>query len=60
MLNIIRDHETYLEFVVDQLNTYYKCKTFLKDFYSNQIIWCSLMDLTETDHLMKDRYSSNP
>lgn len=56
----VRDHESYLNFVMEHLNTYYKCKTFLKDFYFDHIIWCSLMDLTETASILKHRYSSNP
>jgi len=60
MLNTVRDHECYLKFVVTQLNSHYECKSFLKEFYFDPIIWCSLMDLTETANLMKNRYSSNP
>lgn len=60
MVNNVRNHEAYLNFVVEQLNVHYSCKTFLKDFYFDHITWCSLMDLTETASILKHRYSSNP
>lgn len=60
MLKNIRDHEAYLNFIVEQLNNYYPSKKFLKDLYFDQIIWCSLLDLTKTAALLEHRYSSNP
>lgn len=60
MLEHIRNHEDYLNFVVEELNNHYTDKTFLKDFYFDHIIWCSLIDLTDTADLLKHRYSSNP
>ncbi|WP_400243876.1 hypothetical protein AB3U99_22035 [Niallia sp. JL1B1071] len=59
MLTDIRSHESYLHFVVEQLDIHYN-KKFLKDFYFEPIIWCSLIDLTDTTELLKQRYSSNP
>lgn len=60
MLEHIRNHEDYLNFVVEELNNHYTDKTFLKDFFFDHIIWCSLIDLTDTADLLKHRYSSNP
>lgn len=60
MLKNVRSHESYLFFVVEQLDELYKDKTFLKAFYFEPIIWCSLVDLSDTDELLKHRYSSNP
>ncbi|WP_257347003.1 DDE transposase [Pseudalkalibacillus decolorationis] len=60
MLQNVRSHESYLHFVVEQSNKHFKDKRFLKDFYLDPIVWCSLMDLTDTAALLKHRYSSNP
>ncbi|WP_408010524.1 DDE transposase [Pseudalkalibacillus sp. A8] len=60
MLQNVRSHESYLHFVVEQLDIHYKNKTFLKDFFFEPIIWCSLMNLTDTAALLKHRYSSDP
>uniref|UniRef100_A0A1S2MGJ7 Transposase InsH N-terminal domain-containing protein n=1 Tax=Anaerobacillus isosaccharinicus TaxID=1532552 RepID=A0A1S2MGJ7_9BACI len=60
MLKNVRSHESYLSFVVEQLDELYKDKTFLKTFYSRPIIWCSLIDLTDAAMLLRHRYSSNP
>ncbi|TES50091.1 DDE transposase [Halalkalibacterium halodurans] len=60
MLTNIRTHESYLNFVVEQLDLQFDDKTFLTDFYSKPIVWCSLVDLTDAGTLLKHRYSSNP
>lgn len=60
MLQHVRSHESYLQFVVEQLDSHYKDKIFLKKFYFEPVIWCSLMNLTDTAELLKHRYSSNP
>ena len=60
MLKNVRSHESYLSFIVEELDSIYKDKTFLKTFYLEPIIWCSLVDLTETEELLKHRYSSSP
>ena len=60
MLGNIRSHESYLKFVVEEFDNHSISKAFLKDFYFEPIIWCSLMDLTDTADLLKHRYSSNP
>ncbi|GBF12232.1 hypothetical protein [Tepidibacillus sp. HK-1] len=60
MLADIRTHESYLNFVVKQLDILFKNKTFLKDFYFEPIVWCSLVNLTDAAALLKHRYSTNP
>lgn len=59
MLTDIRSHESYLHFVVKELSNHYT-EAFLKDFFFEPIVWCSLMDLTDVATLLKHRYSSNP
>jgi hypothetical protein len=60
MLTKIRKHDSYLNFVVEQLDLQFNDKTFLKDFYSKPIAWCSLVDLTDAGTLLKHLYSSIP
>lgn len=60
MLTKIRKHDSYINFVVEQLDLQFNDKTFLKDFYSKPIAWCSLVDLTDAGTLLKHLYSSNP
>ncbi len=52
MLTNIRTHDSYLNFVVEQLDLQFNDKTFLKDFYSKPIVWCSLVDLTDAGTLL--------
>ena len=60
MLTNIRTHEAYLKFVYEELNKQPVRNTFFKDFYFEQIAWCSLINLTDTALLLKERYSNNP
>lgn len=59
MLGNIRSHESYLQFIVEEFEKGCISKSFLKDFYFDPIVWCSLIDLTDTAKLLKHRYSSN-
>src|SRR5690606_16019105 len=60
MLGDIRSHESYLQFVVEEFKYHSINKDFLRDFYCETIIWCSLIDLTDSSELLKHRYSSIP
>lgn len=59
MLGNIRSHESYLKFIVEEFDKHSIRKPFLKDFYLEPIIWCSLINLTDTAVLTEHRYSSN-
>lgn len=56
----IRSHESYLQFIIEEFDKNNISTSFLKEFYFEPIVWCSLLDLTKTAELLKHRYSSNP
>lgn len=60
MLENIRSHESYLQFIVEEFDNHAISGTFLKDFYFEPVVRCSLMDLSDTAKLLQHRYSSNP
>lgn len=60
MLENIRSHESYLQFIVEEFGNHAISGTFLKDFYFEPVVRCSLMDLSDTAKLLQHRYSSNP
>ncbi|NSL52477.1 transposase, partial [Calidifontibacillus erzurumensis] len=60
MLGNVRTHEMYLNFIVEEITKLPTNHLFLKAFYLEPIVWCSLIDLTEAANLLKHRYSSNP
>jgi hypothetical protein len=59
VLTNIHTHESYLNFIVEQLDLYFNEKSFLKDILQT-IVWNSLVDLTDTAILLTYRYLSNP
>lgn len=56
-----RSHESYLNFVIEQFNANYKdSKQYLRDFFLEEILWITSIDLSQTWELLRYRYSSNP
>lgn len=58
MIPLARSHDEYRRFVSEQLNRMYpSSKSFLQDFFADQIFWITSIDLSKTASFMKQRYS---
>jgi len=56
-----RPHEAYLNFVIEQFNeSYMDSKQYLQNYFLEEILWITSVDLSQSWELLRNRYSSNP
>src|SRR5690625_2121744 len=60
LLKKVRTHAEYLDFIAKKIDLLYPNKEVIRNYFTDLIIWTSLIDLTSTADLLKHRYSSNP
>src|SRR5690625_260304 len=60
MITSVRSHDEYLAFISNQFESSGISNKFVQDYYFDLVVWLSLIDLTPTADLLKNRYSANP